>query len=362
MSANSIGRIFRLTTFGESHGKAIGGIIDGCPAGIKLDYVFIQNELKRRRPGQSRITTPRKERDNVVFQSGIFEDTTTGTPIAFLIENDDQISKDYDHIKNVFRPSHADYTYYAKYGIRDHTGGGRSSARVTSARVVAGAIAKLILRKAGIQVFAYTSQVGNIKLKKNYHEVDLSSIDSNIVRCPDQETADRMIERIEQIRDEGNTIGGVITCVVKNVPQGLGEPEFGKLHAQLGHAMLTINAVKGFEIGSGFAAPTMKGSEHNDVFYYDKLENKIRTRTNNSGGIQGGISNGEDIYFRTVFKPVATVMKEQQSINKQNEEITIKPGGRHDPCVLPRAVPIVESMAAMVILDNYLLSKTNNKP
>lgn len=349
---NSIGHIFRLTSFGESHGKAIGGIVDGCPAGVPIDEEFIQNELKRRRPGQSAITTPRSEKDRFEILSGVYEGVSTGTPVAFLVRNSDSISSDYDHLKDVYRPSHADYTYHVKYGIRDHRGGGRSSARITIARVVAGAIAKLLLKKIGIQIVAYTSQVGEIVIGKPYTELDLSAVESNIIRCPDNETAEKMIKKIEQIRDEGNTIGGIITCVVKNVPPGLGDPEFGKLHAELGAAILNINAVRGFEYGSGFNSVKFKGSEHNDVFYTDN--GKITTKTNHSGGIQGGISNGQDIYFRAVFKPVATIMQEQTSIDIHNNPVTIHPKGRHDPCVLPRAVPVVEAMTAIVLADCYL--------
>jgi len=357
MSVNTIGRLYRLTTFGESHGKAIGGVIDGCPSGILIDYDLVRLELQRRRPGQSAITTQRQERDNVEFLSGIFEDKTTGTPIGFIIRNDDQRSDDYDHLKNVYRPSHADFTYFQKYGIRDHRGGGRSSARVTSARVVAGAIAKMALQSLGIEINAYTMQVGHIKLDQPYDQYDFSTIENNIVRCPDPDKAMEMIKLIEQVRDDGDTIGGIIACVAKNVPVGLGAPEFGKLHAELGAAMLSINAVRGFEIGEGFNAVTMRGSQHNDPFWYDALAQRVRTSTNHAGGIQGGISNGEDIYFKVVFKPVATIMSEQQSVDIENNEVTIQPKGRHDPCVLPRAVPIVEAMTAITILDHFLLNK-----
>ncbi|HCO68413.1 MAG TPA: chorismate synthase [Dysgonomonas sp.] len=351
---NTFGNIFRLTSFGESHGTGIGGVIDGCPAGIEADMEFIQSELDRRRPGQSRITTPRKEDDKVKFLSGIFEGKTTGTPIGFMVYNDNQHSSDYDNMKDVFRPSHADYTYHQKYGIRDHRGGGRSSARETIARCVAGALAKLVLRQSGISITAYTSQAGNIRLEKDYRKYDLSLIESNPVRCPDPEKALEMIELINDVKSKGDTIGGVITCVIQGVPPGLGEPVFGKLHAALGNAMLGINAVKGFEYGDGFDVDH-RGSEINDSFYNDN--GKINTRTNHSGGIQGGISNGQDIYFRVAFKPVATILMEQQTVNTEGENVTLKARGRHDACVLPRAVPVVEAMAAMTILDYYLLNK-----
>ncbi|GAB6012202.1 chorismate synthase [Viscerimonas tarda] len=351
---NTFGNIFRLTSFGESHGTAIGGVIDGCPSGIELDMEFIQNELNRRRPGQSAITTSRKEADEVQFLSGIYEGKTTGTPIGFAIYNSNQHSSDYDNMKDLYRPSHADYTYQQKYGIRDHRGGGRSSARETISRCVGGAIAKLALKQLNIDIIAYTSQVGSIQLGKNYDEYDLSLIESNIVRCPDQEKAAEMIEFINELKAKGDTIGGVITCVLKNVPVGLGEPVFGKLHAALGAAMLGINAVKGFEYGDGFDV-AHRGSEVNDVFYNNN--GKITTKTNHSGGIQGGISNGQDIYFRLAFKPVATILMAQETVDINGEEAGLKAKGRHDPCVLPRAVPIVEAMAAMTILDYYLLSK-----
>lgn len=351
---NTFGNIFRLTSFGESHGVAIGGVIDGCPAGIEMDMDFIQSELDRRRPGQSRITTPRKEDDKVEFLSGIFEGKTTGTPIGFLVRNSNQHSSDYDNMRNLFRPSHADYTYHEKYGIRDHRGGGRSSARETIARCVAGAMAKLALKQLNIDITAYTSQVGGIALEKNYTEYDLSLIESTPVRCPDPEKAGQMIELIEEVKSKGDTIGGVITCVIKGTPVGLGEPVFGKLHAALGNAMLSINAAKGFEYGDGFDV-NHRGSEVNDIFYNDN--GHINTRTNHSGGIQGGISNGQDIYFRVAFKPVATVLMEQQTVDIGGNDVLLKARGRHDACVLPRAVPIVEAMAAMTILDYYLLSK-----
>ena len=350
---NSFGQIFRLTSFGESHGVAIGGIIDGCPSGITIDTDFIQNELNRRKPGQSKITTQRNESDHVEFLSGIFEGKTTGTPIGFIVRNKDQHSNDYDNLKDVFRPSHADYTYYQKYGIRDHRGGGRSSARETISRVVAGAIAKLILNDLGIKIKAFVSRVGEIDLEKEDHELNLDLIESNIVRCPDPETALRMIERIEQAGHDNDTVGGIVRCLIEGVPVGLGEPVFNKLHADLGHAMLSINAVKGFEYGSGFEGTRMSGSLHNDVFVNDG--GNIRTQTNYSGGIQGGISNGETITFNVAFKPVATLLKEQKTVDIGGNATTINPAGRHDPCVLPRAVPIVEAMAALVIVDHYLL-------
>jgi chorismate synthase len=355
---NTFGHIFRLTSFGESHGKGIGGIIDGCPAGLELDISLIQEDLTRRKPGQSKITTQRKEADQVEFLSGVFEGKTQGTPIAFAIWNKDQHSSDYNNLKEVFRPSHADYTYIQKYGTRDHRGGGRSSARETIARVVAGAIAKQILAKAGVSVQAFVSRVGEIELEKPYTELNLDDTEKNIVRCPDQETADRMIARIEAASRDRDTVGGVITGVAKGVPAGWGEPVFNKLHADLGFAMLGINAVKGFEYGSGFEGTKLSGSQHNDVFI--KTEKGVRTKTNNSGGIQGGISNGEDIYFKVAFKPIATLLKEQNTVDVNSNEITINPKGRHDPCVLPRAVPIVEAMAALVLVDHYLLSKLNS--
>lgn len=354
---NTFGRIFRLTSFGESHGKGIGGIIDGCPAGLGVDLQFIQNELNRRKPGQSKITTQRDESDSVEFLSGIFEGKTQGTPIAFIVWNKDQQSGDYDNLKDVFRPSHADYTYTQKYGLRDHRGGGRSSARETIARVVAGALAKSILTQVGVQINAFVSQVGEVKLNKPYQALDFSKTENSIVRCPDTEAAEKMIARIEEAGRSHDTVGGVVSCVVKGVPAGWGEPVFGKLHADLGFAMLGINAVKGFEYGSGFAGTTLSGSEHNDIFI--PTENGIHTKTNHSGGIQGGISNGEDIYFNVAFKPIATLLKEQPTVNKNLEEVVINPKGRHDPCVLPRAVPIVEAMAALVLVDHYLIQKTN---
>lgn len=348
---NTIGKIFRLTTFGESHGTAMGGIIDGCPAGIELDLEKIQSELDRRKPGQSKIVTQRKESDTVQFLSGIFEGKTTGAPIGFVIPNENQKSKDYSHIEEVFRPSHADFTYQKKYGNRDHRGGGRSSARETANWVVAGAVAKQIIKE--IEINAYVSSVGDLFLEKPYQKLDFSKTESNIVRCPDEETAAQMIEKIEQVRKAGDTIGGTITCVIKNVPIGLGEPIFDKLHARLGQAMLSINAVKGFEYGSGFCGARMQGSEHNDLFNEDGT-----TKTNLSGGIQGGISNGMDIYFRVAFKPVATLMQKQEALNFQGELVEMQGKGRHDPCVLPRAVPIVEALSAMVLLDFVLLNNS----
>ncbi len=356
MAGNTFGKLFTLTTFGESHGEALGGIIDGCPAGLNIDPEFIQQELDRRRPGQSHIVTQRKESDKAEFLSGIFEGKTTGTPIGFIVRNENQKSKDYEHNLDVYRPSHADYTYDAKYGMRDHRGGGRSSARETVSRVVAGAVAKLILKQNGISIKAYTSQVGDIKLLKKYTELDLDKIETNIVRCPDELIAETMIHKIEQVRKAGDTIGGVISCVVKGTPAGLGEPVFDKLHADLGKAMLSINAVKGFEYGSGFEGVKMNGSQHNDVF--TAQNGVISTKTNHSGGIQGGISNGADIYFNVAFKPVATIMQLQETVNSKGEAATIMGKGRHDPCVLPRAVPIVEAMAALVLVDHLLRNQS----
>lgn len=352
MAGNTFGNLFKLTTFGESHGAAIGGVLDGCPSGIPLDLEAVQQELDRRKPGQSEIVTQRKEPDTVVFYSGIFEGKTTGTPIGFAIHNTNQKSKDYSHIKDSYRPSHADYVYDKKYGFRDYRGGGRSSARETASRVVAGAIAKQFL--APIQIHAFVSQVGTIKLDKPYQDLNFSLIESNAVRCPDPELAQKMIEHIKAIRKEGDTIGGVISCVIQNVPIGLGEPVFDKLHAELGRAMLSINAVKGFEYGSGFGGVVMKGSQHNDAYNTDGS-----TKTNLSGGIQGGISNGMDIYFNVAFKPVATIIQSYETINQEGEKVTTKGKGRHDPCVVPRAVPIVEAMAALVLADYSLLSRTN---
>ncbi|MCM4156791.1 chorismate synthase [Gramella sp. AN32] len=352
MAGNSFGKIFKLTTFGESHGVAIGGIIDGCPAGLKLDLESIQNDLDRRRPGQSAIVTQRKEPDTVEFYSGIFEGVTTGTPIGFAIKNANQKSKDYSHIKDAYRPSHADYTYDEKYGVRDYRGGGRSSARETACRVVAGAIAKQVL--SDLKFNAYVSAVGEIELHKKLHEIDFSETEKNPVRCPDAETAAKMESFIKEVRGDGDTVGGVVSCVIKNVPKGLGEPVFDKLHAELGKAMLSINAVKGFEYGSGFEGTKMRGSDHNDHFNTDGS-----TKTNLSGGIQGGISNGMDIYFKVAFKPVATLMQKQTTINAAGEEVEMQGKGRHDPCVVPRAVPIVEAMAALVIADYFLQNKAS---
>ena len=352
MAGNTYGTIFKLSTFGESHGKAVGGVIDGCPAGVELDLEAIQRDLDRRKPGQSAIVTQRKEPDEVEFFSGIFEGKTTGTPIGFAIHNTNQKSKDYSHIKDSYRPSHADYVYEAKDGIRDYRGGGRSSARETASRVVAGAIAKQFLNPLSIN--AYVSAVGNIKLEVDPSTVDFAEIENNPVRCPDQAKAAEMEAYIKQIRKEGDTIGGIVTCVIKNVPVGLGEPVFDKLHAELGKAMLSINAVKGFEYGSGFEGTTMKGSAHNDLFNTDGT-----TKTNQSGGVQGGISNGMDIYFRVAFKPVATIMQNQETINSKGDTIAMQGKGRHDPCVVPRAVPIVEAMAALVVADFKLLKRTN---
>ena len=350
MAGNSFGSVFKLTTFGESHGIAIGGVIDGCPAGVSINFDRIQEEMDRRKPGQSKIVTQRKESDSVEFLSGIFEGMTTGMPIGFIIKNNDQKSNDYSHIKDLYRPSHADFTYNEKYGKRDYRGGGRSSARETACRVVAGSIAKQFL--STISIKAYTSSVGTISLGKNHHNFDLSKTESNIVRCPDLNVAQDMIKKINTIRKMGDTIGGTVSCVIKNVPIGLGEPVYNRLHAQLGMSMLSINAVKGFEYGSGFEGVKMKGSAHNDVFNPDGS-----TKTNYSGGIQGGISNGMDIYFNVAFKPVATVMQNQETIDKNGNSVKIQGKGRHDPCVVPRAVPIVEAMAALVLADFYLLNR-----
>ncbi|QKX06551.1 chorismate synthase [Aquimarina sp. TRL1] len=354
MAGNTFGTLFKVTTFGESHGIAIGGIIDGCPAGVSIDLEFIQAELDRRKPGQSAIVTQRKEPDTVEFYSGIFEGITTGTPIGFVIKNANQKSKDYSHIKDSFRPSHADYTYDKKYGIRDYRGGGRSSARETACRVVAGAIAKQVL--TNLKFNAYVSRVGNIDIDKDYTTLDLSLTESNIVRCPDVEKAAEMEQYIKQIRKEGDTVGGVVSCVISGVPIGLGEPVFDRLHAALGKAMLSINAVKGFEYGSGFEGAKLKGSQHNDLFNEDGS-----TKTNLSGGIQGGISNGMDIYFNVAFKPVATIMQDQQTIDKEGNIVTMQGKGRHDPCVVPRAVPIVEAMAALVLVDYWLINRAAKK-
>ena len=389
---NTFGHLFTLTTFGESHGAAIGGVVDGMPAGIEVDMEFIQSELNRRRPGQSKITTSRQEADEVELLSGVFEGKTTGCPIGFIVRNQNQHSQDYENLRTLFRPSHADFTYYNKYGTRDHRGGGRSSARITISRVVGGALAKLVLRQMGISIQAYTSQVGDIALDRDYKRYDLNLTETNSVRCPDPAKAEEMERLIEQVKAEGDTIGGVITCVIKGCPIGLGEPEFDKLHAQLGSAMLSINAVKGFEYGEGFAGVSLRGSEQNDVFLSEEffaeqsgkaerrvkseefptesgagaegvaaansklytLNSKLKTATNHSGGIQGGISNGQDIYFRVAFKPVATLLRPQETVDLEGNATTFTARGRHDPCVLPRAVPVVEAMAAMVILDAFL--------
>lgn len=354
--SSTYGKIVKIATFGESHGVGIGVVLEGCPAGMALDTEFIQSELDRRKPGQSRITTQRREADEFEVLSGVFEGKTTGTPIALLIRNEDQRSKDYSHIATQYRPSHADYTYQVKYGVRDYRGGGRSSARETAARVAAGAIAKMILKHAGVSVQAYVSQVGTLVLQKEYQDMNLALAEENAVRCPDPEMAQRMYDYIDETRKKGDSVGGVVTCVIQGTPAGLGEPVFDKLHAELGKAMLSINAVKGFEYGSGFAGVEMYGSEHNDAFYTDET-GKVRTHTNHSGGILGGISNGEDIYFRVAFKPVATIMQEQDSVNEAGEAVKVHGKGRHDPCVVPRAVPIVEAMAALVLADFYMRQK-----
>ena len=356
MSGNTFGHIFKLTSFGESHGISIGGIVDGCPAGLDLNIDFIQEQLDRRKPGQSKITTQRKESDTVEFLSGIFEGKTTGTPIGFVIKNNNKKPNDYAHLKDTFRPSHADYTYQSKYGIRDYRGGGRSSARETACRVVGGAIAQLVLKHYGISVHAYVSQVGEIVSLKNYQQLNLEQTYNNPVRCADENVVDAMFNYIDKIRKEGDTIGGVVSCVIQKAPVGLGSPVFDRLEADLAKAMLSINASKGFEFGSGFSGTTQKGSEHNDAFYVDNK--KVKTKTNNSGGIQGGISNGEDIFFRVAFKPVATIMQKQQTVDVDLNETEMMGKGRHDPCVLPRAVPIVEAMAALVIADHLLLNRT----
>ena len=350
--SNTIGKLFTFTSFGESHGKGIGGIIDGCPAGIDMDETFIQNELNRRKPGQSSIATPRKEDDKVEFLSGVFEGKSTGTPIAFVIWNQNQHSTDYDHLKEVYRPSHADFTYQQKYGIRDHRGGGRSSARETAARVVAGAVAKLVLKTKGVEITAYTSQVGHIAMPQTVDTVDLTLTESNIVRCPQQEVAEQMIEYIKELKKSGDSIGGIISCIIKGLPVGLGEPIFDKLQARLAAAMLSINASHGFDYGRGFEGVSLRGSQMNDSFI--KSGDKVSTKTNNSGGIQGGISNGEEVYFRVLFKPVATISKKQETLDIHTNEVELEAKGRHDPCVLPRAVPIVEAMAAITLLDLYL--------
>jgi chorismate synthase len=356
MSGNSFGHTFRITTFGESHGPALGVTIDGCPAGLPIDPGFIQNELARRRPGQSNIVTQRKEEDTVEILSGVFEGVATGTPIGMIIRNGDARSHDYAHIANSFRPSHADFTYHTKYGHRDYRGGGRSSARETAARVAAGAVAKLLLRHAGIEITAFVNQVGELKLATPYNELNFHNIEKTPIRCPDLEMAEKMIERIKEVRKQGDTIGGTVFCVVQGCPVGLGEPVFDRLQADLAKAMFSINACKGFEYGSGFAGTTMLGSQHNDLFYNEK--GIIKTKTNHSGGIQGGISNGMDIYCNVAFKPVATIISEQESVDIFGEPATIVGKGRHDPCVLPRAVPIVEAMAALVLADHWLRNRS----
>ncbi len=356
MAGNSFGTLYKLTSFGESHGRGVGGILEGVIPGLELDMDFIQHELDRRRPGQSEITTPRDESDRVEFISGVMDGIATGTPLAFVIWNKDQRSGDYNNLKDIYRPSHADYTYQTKYGIRDHRGGGRSSARETIARVVGGAVAKLMLRKLGVSIQAYVSQVGSIKMETPYQELDLGVAETNIVRCPEPEIAKKMISYIDGIRRDHDSVGGVVSCVIKDVPVGLGDPVFDKLHARLGQAMLSINAVKGFEYGTGFKAVEMLGSEHNDEFYMK--EGRVHSRTNRSGGVQGGISNGEDVYFRVAFKPVATILKDQNTVDSEGNEVVMKAKGRHDPCVVPRAVPIVEAMAAMVLADAVLINKT----
>jgi chorismate synthase len=355
------GKLFQISTFGESHGPAVGVVVQGCPSGIDFDLDFVQSELDRRKPGQSRITTQRKEADSIEVLSGVFEGKTTGTPIAMLVWNGDQRSKDYAHIADQFRPSHADYTYFAKYGLRDYRGGGRSSARETVARVAAGALAKMVLKKVGVQISAYVSQVGTLKLETPVEDLDLNLTESNAVRCPDPVLAEQMFTYIDQIRKEGDSVGGVISAYITGCPVGLGEPVFDKLHAELGKAMLSINAVKGFEYGSGFDGVALRGSAHNDVIV-KKEDGSIRTLTNHSGGIQGGISNGEPIYFRVGFKPVATIMIDQDSVNESGDKITVSGKGRHDPCVVPRAVPIVEAMAALVLVDFYLRNQVIQMP
>ena len=352
MAGNTIGKFFRLMSFGESHGVAVGGVIDGCPAGVELSEKYIQGELNRRRPGQSEVSTPRQEEDKVEILSGIFEGKSTGMPIGFMVRNRNQNSKDYTHLKDLYRPSHADYTWEKKYGIRDYRGGGRSSAREHIARVVAGAIAKQVLAAYGISIQAYTSQVGPIVMPWSYQEVELERAEENIVRCPDRKTAEKMIALIREVRDQGDSIGGIVSCVIQGMPAGLGEPVFDRFQARLAQAMMSINATKGFEYGSGFAAAAMRGSEHNAPFVMK--EGRVRTETNRSGGIQGGVTNGEDVYFRVAFKPVVTIMKRQDTVSREGEEVELEAHGRHDPCVIPRAVPVVEAMAAIVVLDMLL--------
>ncbi len=356
MAGNSFGQLFRITTFGESHGRGLGVVVDGCPAGLPIDLAFIEQEMARRRPGQSKIVTQRDEKDSVEILSGIFEGKATGTPIGMVIYNADQRSQDYSHIADKYRPSHADYTYQEKYGLRDYRGGGRSSARETAARVAGGAIAKLLLQQSGIRIYGYVSKVGELALTIPYHQLDWSLTETNPVRCPDPDTAARMEALIREVRKAGDTIGGIVDCVIEGVPVGLGEPVFHKLHADLAGAMLGINACKGFEYGSGFAGVTMRGSAHNDAFYQEG--ETVKTRTNHSGGVQGGISNGMPIYFHTAFKPVATIVADQESVNEAGESVTVSGKGRHDPCVVPRAVPIVEAMAALVLADHLLLQRT----
>ncbi|MFT5647176.1 MAG: chorismate synthase [Aureispira sp.] len=357
MAGNTFGKLFKITTFGESHGKGIGVVIDGCPAGIALDLVYIQNQLNRRKPGQSKIVTQRKEADEFEILSGIFEGKTTGTPLTLFIANTNQKPKDYEHIKDTFRPSHADFTYAKKYINRDYRGGGRSSARETAARVAAGAIAQQILEQKGIKITAYVSQVGPLKIQQSRKELDFSLIEQTPVRCPDLASAKEMEAYIKQIKKEGDTTGGIVSCLIQGCPVGLGEPVFDRLHAELGKAMLSINACKGFQYGSGFEGVSMRGSEHNDIFVNEN--GQIKTTSNHSGGIQGGISNGMDIYFKTAFKPVATIMRPQPSVDLEGNPVTVVGKGRHDPCVVPRAVPIVESMAALVLLDYYLLAMSD---
>ena len=352
MAGNTIGKFFRLMSFGESHGVAVGGVIDGCPAGVELSEEYIQGELNRRKPGQSDVSTPRQEGDEVEILSGIFEGKSTGMPIGFMVRNRNQNSKDYAHLKDLYRPSHADYTWEKKYGIRDYRGGGRSSAREHIARVVAGAVVKQVLAVYGISIQAYTSQVGPVVMPWSYQEVELERAEENIVRCPDMETAEKMIALIREVRDQGDSIGGIVSCVIQGMPAGLGEPVVDRFQARLAQAMMSINAAKGFEYGSGFAAAAMRGSEHNDPFVMK--EGQVRTETNRSGGIQGGVTNGEDVYFRVAFKPVATIMKRQDTVSREGEEIELEAHGRHDPCVIPRAVPVVEAMAAIVVLDMLL--------
>ena len=356
MAGNTTGKLFCLTTFGESHGEAIGGVIDGCPPGLKIDMDFIQNELEKRKPGQSFLTTERKETDKVEFLSGIFNGKTTGTPIGFIIKNINKKTEDYEFLKDVYRPSHADYTYEKKYGIRDYRGGGRASARETATKVVGGAVAKIFLKNTGIKIFAYVSKIGNIELEKDYKVLDFEQIEKSIVRCPDKETSEKMINLIKNIKDEGDSIGGIISCVVQGVPVGLGEPVFDKLQADLAKAMLSINAAKGFEYGAGFKSSGLKGSEHNDSFIIE--DGEIITKTNNSGGIQGGISNGQDIYFNVAFKPTPTIKKEQQTIDKNGKKVIFSGKGRHDTCIVLRAVPVVEAMTAIVLADHFLRFKS----